>query len=248
MKLPPELRNKIYGECLRDNDAIYLIDSQASYRRTAVRATLQRWKNCTRKHDRGWRWGDADASRYKAKPMTDTLKPLSPHLLSVSKAVYAEAANVLYGQPIVVVDNVTLFNFASTMTPRTAAMLRNITVAFWCHTAAHRQMNYAAMTLLAAVGAVHLDRLNLDCRLRPYGASGDLVARRVYRDCYSWILAVGVAKAENLAALDMLQMGDVNFHAWQDQRPPEMRKADIEKNRKLFQKELKRLIQRGAQF
>jgi len=242
-KLPAELRNKIYNECLTDDDDVYLINTVFLYRRTVTRANAEAWAHSSRTHNRSWRWGDADGSRKKAKPMVGKLKPLSPHLLTVSKAIYAEAANILFCQPIVVLDNLTLFHFAGMQTAKTASMIRNLTIAFWCHTAAYKQMNYAAMTLLSAVGMVHLDRLHLDGRLRPYGTCGNLLARKVYRDCYPWIHALGNAKGNRYAALDVVEMSEVNFEAWMDHRPEDVRAEELEKSREEFRDELQSLIQ-----
>ena len=245
MKLPPELRNKIYTECLKDGDSVYLINTVFSYRRIVTRANAETWAISSRTHNRGWRWGDANGSRKKAKPVVAKVKPLSPHLLAVSKTIYAEAANILFGQPIIVVDSMTLFHFAGMLTARTAPMVHDITIAFWCHTTAHKQMNYASMQLLSTVGVTCLDRLYLDCRLRPYGTSGTLLARKVYRDFYPWIRTMGEAKGNPYAVLDVVKLSEVNFKSWMDQRPEDVRAEELENGRAEFREELESLILRG---
>lgn len=68
------------------------------------------------------------------------------------------------------------------------------------------------MTVLAARGVTNLTRLNLDCHV-----SGDYnpknVAKQIYRDCYHWLVAVGEAKGNPYAALDVLKVSEFNFYS-----------------------------------
>jgi len=206
MKLPPELRNKIYEECLTDDKPLYITNKDKLFRRVATRDV--QWK----------------ANRlYANERQQQNVKTLVPAILAVSKSIYAEAAPILYRQSITVRDNRTLLDFVAGINPRCAAMLRDITITSWCSSNSHKSVNLPAMALLAARGGTNLTRLNLDCSLgyfhtwsyRPRAKTTPIskrVARKIFRDCYHWLVAVGEAKGDPYAGLDVLKIRQSNFH------------------------------------
>lgn len=173
------------------------------------------------------------------------LKPLVPNIIAVSKAIYEEAASILYGQHIIIADTRALLDFAAMMTPKTAGMLRDVTIKGWCRTRSQQSINYPAMAILAVSGVVNLECLNLDCQLGYYRAAGR-VAKKVYRDCYPWLHAVGNAKGDVYAALDILQVSDENFPRYVQNETESERVKYYEGEQAAFKRELKRYIARNS--
>lgn len=255
MKLPAELRNKIYEECLTNDDAIYITSKQRSFRRVAVRTTPSACTAISGYRRRTYyRWSH-DRQRAEQVPGEgEAFKPLVPNILAVSKTIYDEAVHILYGQPITLTDTRALLDFTTMMTPKTAGMLRDITVLSWCDSRAQKSVNYPAMALLAAAGVVNLERLNLDCKLNYFWSWGyqqgreddkpiaRRVARKVYRDCYPWLYAVGIAKGDIYGALEVLRISDNNFGASTRREDDEDREKCLEVARETFESELKKLI------
>lgn len=256
MKLPAELRNKIYEECLTDGDAIFVTSKQRSFRRAAVRTTQ---KECTAIYGyrrRRYRWNHLMQIDEPAPEEPQTFKPLIPNILAVSKTIYDEAVRILYRQPIIIADTRALLDFTTMMSPRTAGMLRDITILTWCGSRAQKCVNYPAMALLAAVGVVNLERLDLDCRLgnfwywayprngRDVKAAGIRLARKVYRDCYPWLYAVGAAKGDIDGAFKVLRICDDNFGPRYHHNENEDREKHMNEAKAVFETELKRLMRK----
>jgi hypothetical protein len=94
------------------------------------------------------------------------------------------------------------------------------------------------MTLLAARGATNLTRLSLDCNLGYYvtwshqrrGKTIPIakrVARKIFRDCYHWLVAVGEAKGDPYAALDVLKVRQSNFSEYARGHQGEMHRTNL---------------------
>lgn len=81
-------------------------------------------------------------------------------LLRVNKAIYHEAVGYLYGNKFTFADTNALHDFLTAIGPRMRARLREIEVAEWGYSSAHKAMNYPAMSLLA--DAVNLERIWLN--------------------------------------------------------------------------------------
>ena len=250
MKLPAELRNRIYEECLTDDEPIYITNKERLYRRVA-RRDLQ-WN---RNRIRSWEWYNANNNNSKGEVQQHKAKSLVPVILAVCKTIYAEAVPILYSQRIVVRDNRALLDFVAALTPRCATLLRDITIMSWCTSNSHKSVNLPAMTLLAARGVTNLTRLNIDCNLgyfrnwsyrRREQATPipKRVARKVFRDCYHWLIAVGEAKGDPYAALDVLKISERNFSGYGGEHPKESNKRLMEKAEKEMKEQLRSLIDR----
>src|SRR6266480_5555154 len=149
MKLPAELRNRIYEECLTDDEPIYITNRERLYRRVA-RRDLQ-WKR-SRVFYAWYDVGNINQSTNNTdrEEQQQKAKPLVPAILAVSKTIYTEAVPILYSQPIVVRANRVLLDFVAALTPRCAVLLRDITITSWCLSNSHKSVNLPAMALLAA--------------------------------------------------------------------------------------------------
>ncbi|KAF2416196.1 hypothetical protein EJ08DRAFT_703714 [Tothia fuscella] len=217
MRLPAELRNKIYEMALLDTGAIYVSSKTKSYRRVAKRCKSgeghPQYDNSSR-YRRSQNLNSTDEEQ--EEPARNVF---SPSLLAVSKTIYCEAASLLYSQPFVISDNYALLTFLNQIGPRHAEMLRNLTIKSWCDSRSHQAINFPAMAVLAY--ATNLERLNIACAVgyfRHYGwrtgksvAIALKVARKIYRDCYPWLESIGRTKKDVTAGVALLEVSVDNF-------------------------------------
>jgi hypothetical protein len=236
-KLPAELRNRIYELALCDEDAVYVSSKTKGYRRVAkrcVRGDFGSQFNNYRYHNRN----DNSQEEEEIEPTT-----FSPNLLAVSKTIHAEAASFLYTQPITVADNYALLTFLNQIGPQHASMIREITITSWCFSRSHKSINYPAMSMLGAI--TNVERLNINCSVgyfRYYSwnrakkiACAVRVARKIFRDCHPWLEAIGQAKGDVTAGIEMLAIDKKkNFDGSSD--------ASMNEQMDLFKKELSRLL------
>lgn len=174
-----------------------------------------------------------------------TPSEFSPNLLAVSKTIYAEAISFLYGQRITLADNYALLSFLNQIGPQHTSLLQEIRIKDWCSGRAHRSINFPAMILLAS--ATDLKLLDIDCALgyfssyyyggRKKQAIPSRVARKAYRDCYPLFEAIGKARGNHDAAVEMIRIHECNFGRGYDVNDPEM-----EVNVEGFRQELRRLL------
>ena len=85
---------------------------------------------------------------------------LQSKLLRVNKAIYNEAIGYLYSDKFTFKDTNALHDFLTAIGPRMRARLRDIEVAEWGYSSAHKAMNYPAISLLA--DAISLERVWLN--------------------------------------------------------------------------------------
>lgn len=254
MKLPSEIRNTIYRECLVSHEvkdeprtALYFLACRRGYRRAVNRSTADvvvnpshRRPHFAHHHPRG---------RSNSEPRNETdptpvVKPVVVNLLATCKAVYAEAAPLLYHQRFVFHDSMALMNFVSECTPRTAALLRHVEVVRWEHTRTQKQVAFLAMSMLATKGCVNLESLKIAWSLRYIWRASrpihELVARKVYRDLYPWLDAVGKASGNMYKGLTALNIGDEIWKRSSNLQHLQAREADLAAA--AYHKELKKLI------
>jgi hypothetical protein len=196
--------------------------------------------------------GDEDDEEVAGKSVD---KKLGMNLLALNQAIYNEAAPMVYRQRLIFTDTVALLAFASTLSPRTAKLIRSIEILDWNLTRSRKSMGFTAMTMLAAKGVTNLEKLRISCLVgsfwswrRSNGEQADgvpkRVARKVYRDCFLWLETVGRAKlledASRWAGIDVLEISDENYREALQAGKSEkdaFEEADIK-----FRKELKRLL------
>ena len=255
MKLPAELRNKIYKECLTDEGGMYLLPKQSRFRRIVVRS-LER--DCDPKwHNRRYQAINNGSESYEDQSATK-MKMLSPQLLAVSQQIYAESAQMLYAQEISFLNTYTMHSFLSGMSPRCAGLLKNLRILSWGDTRGHKSINFPSMALLATCGAVDLNRLSFDTSLGHFWSSSwrngrtipipDRLANKVYRDCHPWLIAVGREKKDLFAGLEILKISDENFRGCSYRAPGAAQAEPItnEEVREGFVEHLKKLLRKNA--
>jgi hypothetical protein len=245
-KLPAELRNKIYGFALADEEVVFISSKTKGYRRVAKRCTST---TCDPQYNSGNRYRYySHYNNNESQEEEDEHEPtiFSPDLLAVSKTIHAEAASFLYSQRFVVADNYALLTFLNQIGPQHASMLRELTIQSWCSSRSHKSINYPAMCLLST--STSLESLNIDCSVgyfRDYGWRRNTrkttecavrVARKVFRDCHPWLQAVGRAKGNITAGVDMIKIhAKKNFEDINGG-------PGLDVQMDLFKKELRRLL------
>jgi hypothetical protein len=78
----------------------------------------------------------------------------------LSKEIYGEAIGYLYSDKFIFADTNALHDFLTSIGPRMRGRLREIEVAEWGYSSAHKAMNYPAMSLLS--DATNLERIWLN--------------------------------------------------------------------------------------
>lgn len=223
------MRNKIYQEALGGFGGVVIGNARRGLRRSCV--------------------GTTDVASW-ATP--------AAHLLATCRAVHDEAVAMLYGQRFRFADNQALLTFLTLLRPPTAARLRDVAVADWNSGRTFTSINVPAMALLSHAGGglcrLRVETELLRARYHHYWRGGGrpiqvLLARKVYRDCYPLLYAVG-AQRGLAAVLDAVQLADVNYigpagnKQWADSASmPTLSDAEkIATRRRLFQMELGRLL------
>lgn len=219
LSLPPELRNKIYEECLLDASynldgeevpGMWLGNKQQAYRRGVERLIPEPadWDDEDRTHSICCSRGYWHHQRNQDQDRDDIEQPeraMNVNLLATCKQINSEANALFYGQRLIFTNYTALTGFVSGLTPKTASMLRHIEIRCYALSRTRKNMGFTAMSLLAAKGAVNIKLLHLNCRIGWFGLShsrrdpptekaiADMlkrVGRKVFRDVYPWLDAV----------------------------------------------------------
>lgn len=237
--MPAELRNKIYGFALSDVGGVFITSKSQGYRRLAQRCI---GKECEPQYTSRY-WGHRRHNNDDNDEEEEAFerRTFAPNLLAVCKMIHAEAGSFLYSQPITVADNFALLAWLNQIGPQHIKMLRDLTINQWCQGRAHRSINFPALAMLTP--ATGLRRLNIACSIGYFSSYGwrtgkrqeiaHRVARKVFRDCYPFLEAIGRAKGDIAAAVELVEIDERNFSSASE---------DTEKELALFQKELRRLL------
>ncbi|KER00706.1 hypothetical protein AUEXF2481DRAFT_24999 [Aureobasidium subglaciale EXF-2481] len=228
LSLPTELRNKIYFLALEDPNGMVLGEGWRAHRRVPVR---------TQHFGHGNKDLYAGLSNLTpSEPLPDGTLPdskesqrtLIPSILAVNKQIYAEAAAILYAQPLHFINTVALHSFLAPMSDQTASLIRNITV----HTyetwgrGVRKAMNVSALTLLRSckniehlrIEAFHHYYFSSSMSPRESGAwHGALMARQMYRDGSFFFERLGAAKALKVLYLPEMHKEISRQHSWSTQ-------------------------------
>lgn len=257
--LPAELRNTIYALVLTDpRGGVHLLAKSKAHRRVA--------KLCD-----PFSWYDG---RYAVSATNDPNPPerpwgrgeLTPALLATSRALYNEAAPILYGQRFVAHDGYALMAFLVGLRPETVARLRRVTMFNCANTRSHSSTNLPAVALLrdAAAGLEHLEILTpfLGRHIRYAGHSPDgkdrlaspviRLARKIFRDFHPLLYAV--MRAQGLhAAVDVVKPADqewdalVTYDSISNMPAPYLdHKVEVKRYKGLYTEELRRLMTGGS--
>lgn len=205
----------IYQECLIDSiGGVYIEQRILQYRRTAVRVpegptsytANYGYIDVTGESMPCWphahyppRNDDSDELPHQPHQQS-----MAPALLSLCKQTHAEAAALLYGQPLYFEDTCALHGFLGALTSATRGLLRDVTVLEvhrW--RSIRKNFDVAAMTLLAE-GGTNLRRLR-HADGGSYNDTPKRAARRFYRNAFRWLDVVrrkmGVHEAAGLVEM-----------------------------------------------
>jgi hypothetical protein len=201
LSLPSELRNKIYSLALEDPDGMVMGEGWRAHRRVPKRCTHISYGAQNRYAD----WN-------RETPCT-----LLPSLLAVSKQIYAEAAAILYSQPLHFTCTTALHSFLAPLSNQTASLVRSITLHEYetYGRGVRKAMNVSALTLLSKCTNLNLLRIEGFNHYRHHGRSsiprqsgeyeGKGIAQQIYRDAAFWFDAIGAEKALQVLDISGLQ-------------------------------------------
>lgn len=246
LSLPSELRNKIYSLCLEDPDGMVMGEGWRFHRRVPKRCQHNRY----------------GADRYAGlnnlcPPISaryDVYKPstLSPSLLATNKQIYAEAAAMLYSQPLHFTCTTALHSFLAPLSNTTASLVTSITLhsyETWGR-GIRKAMNVSALTLLPKCRNLSLLRIEgFSSHYHRYGGrwynatvhqkgeqEGKGIAQQMYRDAAFWFDAIGAEKA-----LQVLDIAGLERKTCGEDAKETLRIAN-----EMFKKELTSLIKRSG--
>ncbi|KAF2734099.1 hypothetical protein EJ04DRAFT_494072 [Polyplosphaeria fusca] len=241
LELPAEIRNMIYGYCLSSSRGITLVSDTVKYRRTVRRAGWEYIERAFGLHAHHRDPDDDDDDEEQDGERTHWMepRPLVPALLAVNKQIHGEACKILYSNRFHMADTLTMHSFIVNMGPRAAALIKNITIRGWGgYRGMHKAYNHASFAALAA--ATNLEKLKIETTIS-WGREPKWVARQIYRDGFPWLEAVGVAKGEYDAAVDLIELTEDNFSGRSWRRPTQSTHT-LEENMAEFKIELRKLL------
>ncbi|KAG9686415.1 hypothetical protein KCU95_g4347, partial [Aureobasidium melanogenum] len=230
LSLPSELRNKIYLLALEDPDGIVLDEGWRAHRRVPKRCQYYHGKE----RERYAGLGNLVCSRNgHLKGEEQTLCALSPSLLAVSKQIYAEAAAILYSQPLHFINMTALHSFLAPLSNQTGSLVRNITIHRYENwgRGVRKAMNVSAITLLRTCNNLETLRIEgfteyswlVRHRNNPTAQEagkieGTRIAQQIYRDAAFWLDTVGAEKALQVLDLSGLECRTRNANGAEEQR------------------------------
>ncbi|KAF2004315.1 hypothetical protein P154DRAFT_560774 [Amniculicola lignicola CBS 123094] len=210
LELPAEIRIMIYEYCLAEPRGIYLSSETIKYRRTVTPFSPSAMRivygSMARENDKTV---DEDEQAEWIKP-----KKFTPIILAVNRQIYQEARDILYGNHFHFDEPLSLHSFIVGIGPRTAALLKEVTLRAWGgYRGMHKAYSHACFAILVSSTNITFNIGGwLPCKHEP-----KWVARQIYRDAFPWLEAVGAAKGKVDAAVDQLTVSNTNFQGrfWQ---------------------------------
>jgi hypothetical protein len=214
LSLPSELRNKIYSLALEDPDGMVMGEGWRAHRRVPKRCHHISHGAQNRYAD----WNNlycADSSNRES--VRDTPCTLLPSLLAVSKQIYAEAAAILYSQPLHFTCTTALHSFLAPLSNKTASLVLSITLHEYetYGRGVRKAMNVSALTLLPKCTNLTLLRIEGFNHYHYHGRSslprqsgeyeGKGIAQQMYRDAAFWFDVIGAEKALKVLDISGLQ-------------------------------------------
>lgn len=232
--LPSELRNKIYSLVLEDPHGMVLNEGWRAHRRVPKRC---QYLDCRDKE----RYAGLGNLVYSEKCYYHRNGHLScnlvPALLAVSKQVYAEAATILYSQPLHFVNTTALHSFLAPLSNQIGSLIRNITIHNYDvgGRGVRKSMNVSALTLLRSCSNLQTLRIEgfgqyawrIHYRGRPSPEKagkmeGTSIAQQIYRDAAFWFDTVGAKKA-----LQVLELAGLQRETGSDDETEALRIANV---------------------
>jgi len=235
MELPPELRDMIYEMALIDEDGISIVAKTKAYRRTVYRAII---------HDE---LGHRSRRRGSTRRTTEdggkdsVPKKLVPNLLAVSKQIYNETVNILYGQEFTFQDTDALHRFLGIIGLQNQQRLHHINLNSFCTSRNMKAINHCAFMTLA--GATNLKTLVLNNYQFRYYSCAKGLARGLFMNMHFFLEAYGAAHGRMDAGIDVIQLDEDTFDSFYVPRRSINAKQPLgEENEATFRAELCRLL------
>jgi hypothetical protein len=230
LKLPPEIRNMIYGLVLKDPGGIHLTNRSEAGRRKVTRE--HPWES------RYWYPGALEPYvpfEYWKNPR----RVLTPAILATNRQIYDEARGVLYSQnQFFMADpcQQVCRTFIDSIAPLAASSLRRVTIVTgWG--SVNRHECEGMFTSLPR--ATELEELKLIDFLSWQESSPVDFARQLYRESRKWLKAVGDSRGKLDAAVDILFVPPVTSLYGPPDDPQSL--AAVQKMEE-FKDELRRLL------
>lgn len=197
MELPAEIRNLIYTYALTDPSGFHFVTAFKHRRRVTERISVNLAHQLAQE---GFiiRKLNSELRKNHKRPAT-----LVPSLLAVSKQIYSEGQDILYGNEFSFVDTPALYAFMINLGSNAKKCLKSVRVASWARGSGSKTYNHACFSVLA--GAVNLENFYLDASLRYYSRTPVAMAGKIYRNAFPWMEAVGMARGRADAAVDIMR-------------------------------------------
>lgn len=167
--------------------------------------------------------------------------PLTPSLLAVSKQIYREAIDILYGNEFTFFDSFALYAFMINLGATGAKKVKKIKLGGWLDGRGTRGYNHCCFAAL--MSATNLTSFHIETSRAGYSSTVS-TADQLYRDAFPWLESMAAAKGKMDAGVDVLKFGDAFFgRSWSCL--PLMQPLSKEEKIDLFKAELRKLL--GAQ-
>lgn len=215
LSLPSELRNKIYSLCLEDPDGMVMGEGWRFHRRVP--------KRCQHNRYGADRYSGLNNLCPPSSAQHDVYKSstLVPSLLATNKQIYAEAAAMLYSQPLHFTCTTALHSFLAPLSNTTASQVPSITLhsyETWGR-GIRKAMNVSALTLLPKCSNLSILRIegfghyyhhhrggyNTPTVQQRGEYEGKAIAQQMYRDAAFWFDVIGAEKAVQVLDIAGLQ-------------------------------------------
>ncbi|EOD49551.1 hypothetical protein UCRNP2_3687 [Neofusicoccum parvum UCRNP2] len=141
-------------------------------------------------------------------------------VLLLNKATFSEAAPILYENDFVFADSMAFYHFMAKISPASKLLIENVTLIsrLKYH---HSATGYMLPTFHPLIELRNLKRFTLSNYITKWDVSLggiDHIAEHIYRDAYIWFEAVGRAKGNKTAGVDIFCIDDEIEADWVAER------------------------------
>jgi hypothetical protein len=200
----------IYGYALSDPTGLNFLATTRDRRRTCYRVSAKaigiHAARGRRKYNR-WNYVPVPIDEARAEALIPEIPPssMAPQLLTVNKQLYEEAGSFLYSNELVFGDTLSLYSFLLHLGPTGVTRLKNILLYNWNDSRSAKAYGNACFALL--VPAVNISDFSIETGPEKHRSAED-AARKLYRDAFPWLEAVGRAKHRVDAAIDVIHLDE----------------------------------------
>jgi hypothetical protein len=200
----------IYSYALSDPTGLNFLAMTRDRRRTCYRVSAKAIgiyaARGRRKYSR-WGYTPSLVDEARAEALIPEIPPssMAPQLLAVNKQLYEEAGSFLYSNKLVFGDTLALYSFLLHLGPTGVTRLKNILLYNWNDSRSAKAYGNACFALL--VPAVDISDFSMETEPQNHSSAED-AARKLYRDAFPWLEAVGRAKHRFDAAIDVIHLDE----------------------------------------